>query len=80
MGNACSCCSDCFGSKFYKKKRWRKQGCKQLSLERNRTGLYEPLLQENEREAIAELLQYLESKSSRKRKKKHHTFLKYVYL
>ena len=30
-------------------------------IERNRTGLYEPLLQENEREAIAELLQFLES-------------------
>lgn len=29
--------------------------------ERSRTGLYEPLLQENERHAIAELLQYLES-------------------
>lgn len=33
-----------------------------LPVERSRTGLYEPLLQENEREAIAELLQYLESK------------------
>ena len=32
-----------------------------LIIERSRTGLYEPLLQENEREAIAELLQYLES-------------------
>jgi hypothetical protein len=32
-------------------------------IERNsKTGLYEPLLQENEREAITELLQYLESK------------------
>lgn len=30
---------------------------------RNRTGLYEPLLQENERVAIAELLQYLENRS-----------------
>ncbi|KAL0084739.1 vacuolar protein 8 [Phycomyces blakesleeanus] len=30
---------------------------------RNRTGLYEPLLQENEREAIAELLQYLENRN-----------------
>ncbi|KAI8636901.1 vacuolar protein 8 [Parasitella parasitica] len=29
----------------------------------SRTGLYEPLLQENEREAIAELLQYLENRS-----------------
>ncbi|KAL9541830.1 Vacuolar protein 8 [Mucor atramentarius] len=32
-------------------------------MERSRTGLYEPLLQENEREAIAELLQYLENRS-----------------
>lgn len=32
-----------------------------MPIERSRTGLYEPLLQENEREAIAELLQYLES-------------------
>lgn len=31
-------------------------------IERSKTGLYEPLLQENEREAITELLQYLESK------------------
>lgn len=32
-------------------------------IERNsKTGLYEPLLQESEREAITELLQYLESK------------------
>ncbi|KAI8073974.1 putative VAC8-vacuolar membrane protein required for the cytoplasm-to-vacuole targeting [Gongronella butleri] len=29
----------------------------------NKTGLYEPLLQENERAAIAELLQYLENRS-----------------
>ncbi|KAI9274332.1 vacuolar protein 8, partial [Phascolomyces articulosus] len=29
----------------------------------NRTGLYEPLLQENEREAIAELLQFLENRN-----------------
>lgn len=37
--------------------------CSHLKLlEKNKNGLYEPLLQENEREAIAELLQYLESK------------------
>lgn len=30
-------------------------------IEQSKSGLYEPLLQENEREAIAELLQYLES-------------------
>lgn len=34
-----------------------------MCLEQSKSGLYEPLLQENEREAIAELLQYLESKS-----------------
>ncbi|GAA5816134.1 Vacuolar protein 8 [Mucor flavus] len=34
-----------------------------LAEERSRTGLYEPLLQDNEREAIAELLQYLENRS-----------------
>jgi len=30
--------------------------------DRTRNGLYEPLLQENEREAVADLLQFLESK------------------
>ncbi|KAG0047093.1 Vacuolar protein 8, partial [Linnemannia elongata] len=30
---------------------------------RNRSGLYEPLLQENEREAVADLLQYLENRT-----------------
>ncbi|KAI7868072.1 vacuolar protein 8 [Spinellus fusiger] len=37
--------------------------CSDCFGKRNRTGLYEPLLQENEREAIAELLQYLENRS-----------------
>ncbi|KAI9360301.1 vacuolar protein 8 [Pilaira anomala] len=41
-------CSNCCSSCFGK---------------RSRTGLYEPLLQDNEREAIAELLQYLENRS-----------------
>jgi hypothetical protein len=35
-----------------------------FTIEQSKSGLYEPLLQENEREAIAELLQYLESKAS----------------
>ena len=33
-----------------------------ISIGRTRNGLYEPLLQENEREAVADLLTYLESK------------------
>ncbi|KAG1103120.1 hypothetical protein G6F42_017265 [Rhizopus arrhizus] len=37
--------------------------CSNCFGKRSRTGLYEPLLQENEREAIAELLQYLENRS-----------------
>ncbi|KAI8354658.1 vacuolar protein 8 [Blakeslea trispora] len=37
--------------------------CSSCCGKRSRTGLYEPLLQENEREAIAELLQYLEHRS-----------------
>ncbi|KAI8967922.1 vacuolar protein 8 [Mycotypha africana] len=37
--------------------------CSNCFGKRNRNGLYEPLLQENEREAIAELLQYLENRS-----------------
>ncbi|KAI9486764.1 MAG: vacuolar protein 8 [Benjaminiella poitrasii] len=37
--------------------------CSSCCGKRNRTGLYEPLLQENERQAIAELLQYLENRS-----------------
>ncbi|OBZ87868.1 Vacuolar protein 8 [Choanephora cucurbitarum] len=37
--------------------------CSSCCGKRSRTGLYEPLLQENEREAIAELLQYLENRS-----------------
>lgn len=32
-------------------------------IERHRNGIYEPLLQDNERDAIAELLRFLESKS-----------------
>ncbi|KAI8388678.1 putative VAC8-vacuolar membrane protein required for the cytoplasm-to-vacuole targeting [Radiomyces spectabilis] len=37
--------------------------CQDCFGKRNRTGLYEPLLQENEREAIAELLQFLENRN-----------------
>ncbi|KAI8070293.1 vacuolar protein 8 [Thamnidium elegans] len=37
--------------------------CSSCFGKRSRTGLYEPLLQDNEREAIAELLQYLENRS-----------------
>ncbi|KAI8576321.1 hypothetical protein K450DRAFT_257688 [Umbelopsis ramanniana AG] len=37
--------------------------CQNCWAKRSRTGLYEPLLQENERHAIAELLQYLENRS-----------------
>ncbi|KAI7902308.1 vacuolar protein 8 [Cokeromyces recurvatus] len=37
--------------------------CSSCFGKRNRAGLYEPLLQENERQAIAELLQYLENRS-----------------
>ncbi|KAI7883585.1 putative VAC8-vacuolar membrane protein required for the cytoplasm-to-vacuole targeting [Lichtheimia hyalospora FSU 10163] len=47
MGNITSCSSCC-------------QDC---FGKRNRTGLYEPLLQENERDAIAELLHFLENRS-----------------
>jgi hypothetical protein len=32
-------------------------------INRGNQGLYEPLLQDNEREAVADLLQFLESKS-----------------
>ncbi|ORZ21494.1 putative VAC8-vacuolar membrane protein required for the cytoplasm-to-vacuole targeting [Absidia repens] len=37
--------------------------CQDCCGKKNKSGLYEPLLQENEREAIAELLQYLENRS-----------------
>ncbi|ORZ13050.1 vacuolar protein 8 [Absidia repens] len=37
--------------------------CHNCCGKQNKSGLYEPLLQENEREAIAELLQYLENRS-----------------
>ncbi|KAI8077787.1 putative VAC8-vacuolar membrane protein required for the cytoplasm-to-vacuole targeting [Halteromyces radiatus] len=37
--------------------------CQDCCGKQNKSGLYEPLLQENEREAIAELLQYLENRS-----------------
>ncbi|KAG1054746.1 hypothetical protein G6F43_003264 [Rhizopus delemar] len=36
--------------------------CSSCCGKKNKNGLYEPLLQENEREAIAELLQYLENR------------------
>ncbi|KAF8939197.1 Vacuolar protein 8 [Haplosporangium gracile] len=37
--------------------------CSSCCADRNRSGLYEPLLQENEREAVADLLQYLENRT-----------------
>ncbi|KAI9259396.1 vacuolar protein 8 [Sporodiniella umbellata] len=37
--------------------------CSSCCGKKSKTGLYEPLLQENEREAIAELLRYLENRS-----------------
>ncbi|KAF9936949.1 Vacuolar protein 8 [Mortierella antarctica] len=37
--------------------------CSSCCADRNRNGLYEPLLQENEREAVADLLQYLENRT-----------------
>jgi vacuolar protein 8 len=37
--------------------------CASCCGKKNKNGLYEPLLQENEREAIAELLRYLENRS-----------------
>lgn len=71
MGNTSSCCActscccqDCFGSKPTNNQTRCIRPIHTLSyaIERHRSGIYEPLLQANEREAIAELLRFLESK------------------
>lgn len=63
MGNTCSSC--CCGSQL-NQHQMSLLSCTLTSiwfrLEKSKSGLYEPLLQENEREAITELLHFLESK------------------
>ncbi|KAK3840901.1 MAG: hypothetical protein J3R72DRAFT_170056 [Linnemannia gamsii] len=53
--------------------------CSSCCADRNRSGLYEPLLQENEREAVADLLQYLESKSARYHAQHYNPIHFFVY-
>lgn len=75
MGNTCCCCSSKKKESLQHNKtfNWSKKIYFFNLANNNRTGLYEPLLQESEREAITELLQYLESKIY------HFSFIIYLF-